>query len=192
VDVAIVFDKEGVGDKRDGCIQGDCDRVPDHVHNCSFEENSEQRGQVRPESSSDVELDVISVDVNDHIDSVNHHQLAASSGGNLGLELKAEPDVYGVHIYLHPAVGNHERGDLVAEVVGSEFGSQLVAVQSDGVFGDVSSEDNVVESLFNVEVVVLHVVLAIPVDVGDGDSVHDLDYSVEPLVSSLLQDRQIE
>lgn len=191
VEEAVILDKGGVGDGRNSSGQGRLDGSADKVNNCSFEEHSENGGEAGPESSPDVKLNVVSVDIDDHIYGVNHHDLTASGGGDLSLELKAKSDIHGVHVHFDVSISDHQRSDLVAEVVASEFGSKFAAVEGDGVVGSVSSQSHPSETLFNVEGVVIHVILA-TADVGDGKTINYLDESIEPLISSLSEDGQVD
>jgi hypothetical protein len=56
----------------------------------------------------------------------------------LSFELETESNINFVHFDFNVSIGIDERGDMVMEVVASEFGSQLGAVKSDGVVGSVS------------------------------------------------------
>jgi len=188
---AVILDKGGVSDGRNSCGQGALDGSANKVDDCALEEDSEDGRKAGPESSSDVKLNVVSVDVDDHIYGVNHHDLTASGGGDLSLELKAETDVDGVHVHFNVPIGDHQRSDLVAEVIASEFSGELAAVEGDGVVNGVGSQSHAIETLFNVEGVVVHVILATG-DIGDRKTIDYLDQSIEPLISSLSEDGQVD
>lgn len=188
---AVIFDEGGVSDGRNSCGQGALDGSANKVDDCALEEDCEDGRKAGPESSSDVKLNVVSVDVDDHIYGVNHHDLTASSGRDLSLKLKAETDVDGVHVHFDVSIGDHQRSDLVAEVIASEFSSELAAVEGDGVVGGIGSQGHAIETLFNVEGVVVHVILATG-DIGDLYTIDYLDQSIEPLISSLSEDGQVD
>lgn len=98
------------------------------INNASFEKHGENRAKICPETTSDVELDVVFVDIDKHIDSVYCNNLTASSV-SLGFELEAKSDVDFFHVNFNVAFSLNKGCDLVAEMVALEGSSELFAVE---------------------------------------------------------------
>lgn len=81
---------------------------------------------------------------------------------------------------------------MVVEVVAAELGSQLVAVQHNCVLGNIRAESDFVDALLDVEGVVFHVVSTFGGEVGDCQSVDQLNDRVEPDVGSLSENLQFD
>lgn len=108
-----------------------------------LEENGEDISKVTKPVSTDVNLDVVSININDDIYSINHHELTAIRS-NLSFELKTKPNLNLVHVYLDCSGGNDKRGNLVSEIAASKRCGELVAGQGNGVVSYIRSEINVV------------------------------------------------
>jgi len=76
-------------------------------------------------------------------------------------------------------------------MVGLELSSEFLAFKGDGVLGGISCERYSIDSLVNIELIIVHVISIFVLDVGDGNVVHHLDERVEPYISGLPEDIQV-
>jgi hypothetical protein len=167
---SIVFKKscvDKVGECRgEGLLAGCVDKVD----NGTLEENSENVSEITKPVSTDVKSDVVSVNINNDVHGVNHHELAAIRS-NLGVELETKSNLHFVHVHFNVALSNHERGDLVAEFSACELSCKLIASQSNCIVCNIGGEHDIVNTLFDVKVVVLHVIAIFRFEIRDGKSV---------------------
>ena len=132
LEIPIVHENKLVEFSRKDCLQRCCDSCTDHIHYSALEENLEDGGQVSPETTSNMYLYIVPIDVNKHVHSVDLDKLSDRSVGFclvLHFKLQSKTDLNSVHVDFDVAVCVHEGCDVVVELVRPELGRQFVAVQ---------------------------------------------------------------
>lgn len=105
-DKAIVFDKFSVDQSGKSRAEGLVTSDVNSIDNRALEEDCEDVSKVTEPISTDVDLDVVSINVNNDIYSINHHQLAAI-GSDLSFELQAKSNFDFVHVNFDVTFGNN-------------------------------------------------------------------------------------
>jgi hypothetical protein len=138
-----------------------------------------------------VQLDVISVYIDCHVNSVHRKNLTASRRRDPRLELQTKADLYSVHVNFSVALGIHKGSNVVFKVICLELRSQFIAGESNGVLGCISGQSDSIDSLVYIKCIVMHVISILILDIGNLDIIHYADNGVKPGVGSLSKHIQV-
>ena len=117
------------------------DSVLNESNNGALEEDLEGTGEIRPDVTPDLDVNVVTVDVNKDIDSADRWDDFAVRS-SLGTKFETHANVDGVHIDLGVASGD-EDPFVSTERVCVEFGCKIFHIQCDCVLGFINCKDDV-------------------------------------------------
>lgn len=157
--VAIGSRELGVDEIRHGFCKSIMNAIVNQINNGTLEEDLEGASEVGPDVTRDLDVDVIFIDIDGDIDSLDSRDDTSISEG-LSLKLEAEANVDSVHVDFEVPCGN-EDPRVAAERVSVELGAKLVGLENEGVVLNVLLKDDVRCTLLNRDVVSVQVVLAI-------------------------------
>lgn len=74
MEISIVFLELIIRDLRNQGVERCSHRITDHINNGALEKDLENGCKISPETTSDVDLDIIAVNINNDIHSVDSHE----------------------------------------------------------------------------------------------------------------------
>ena len=186
-----------VGLGNNGVDQGWCsglessvDGTGHGVEDASLEEGQENRGHVCPDVTVNVEFEVVSVDIDNNVDSLyGWHDASIRQGLGCEGNAKSKSDLVKVDL-SEPSSNENEL--LGTEILGDELASNIAAGQNEGVLGGVNGKLHVLGVGVDDEGVLPDVVVLILVEVGQLETVDQGQDLVEVHILCLLQNRDIE
>ena len=120
------------------CIR---DFVSDHVNNSALEEDLKRAGEVSPDVSMDVEVDIAAIDIDGDINGSDFRNNSSRSQ-SLGTEGKSHANGNLVHVDLNVA-GSDEEKPVGSEGISLEDSRKVVAGKDESVVGNIGLKDDI-------------------------------------------------
>ena len=136
--LSISFSDESVGNGWGSCLEGGLDTTLNSIEDSSFEEWDKYRCHISPDVSVDMEFQVVPVDIDNNINSIDgRHDASISKRLGSKLDTKSKGDLFKVD--LCKSSGDEDEL-FIAEIFCDKLASDIIAGENKSIVGGINRE----------------------------------------------------